>query len=156
MVFRLRNSLVAAAILALTACAADPSKETVGALTGGVTGGIIGSQFGKGTGKLLATGAGAVLGAFIGSEIGKKLDERDRAAAAQAEYDALENGQAGTVHDWRNGSSGHSGSITPGPSYSVNDYTCRDYVDRLLVDGHTETLHGTACRQPDGTWRPLS
>ena len=71
-----------------------------------MTGGIIGSQFGKGTGKLLATGAGAVLGAFIGSEIGKKLDERDRAAAAQAEYDALENGQAGTVHDGRNGSSG--------------------------------------------------
>ena len=142
--------------LGLSACADAGPKETVGGIAGGVTGGLIGNQFGKGTGKFLATGAGALIGALIGSEIGKQLDEKDRAISAEAEYEALDHGQPGTAREWSNAASGHSGSVTPGPTYSVNDYNCRDYVHKVLINGRTETIRGTACKQPDGSWRPLS
>jgi surface antigen len=30
---------------------------------------------------------------------------------------------------------------------------CREFTMRGFVDGESEEVFGTACRQPDGTWR---
>ncbi|WP_407047970.1 glycine zipper 2TM domain-containing protein [Methyloraptor flagellatus] len=139
----------------LAGCADAGPKQSLGTVTGALAGGLIGSQFGGGSGKVLAAGAGAALGALLGGDIGRNLDDRDRELAAQAEYDALEAGPAGSARQWR-GPSGHTGSITPGPAYAVNQYTCRDYTHTIYIDGKPQTARGTACRQPDGTWRPLS
>jgi surface antigen len=100
-------------------------------------------------------GLGATLGAILGSDAGRGLDERDRALSADAEYDALQYGAAGSARDWKNSVSGHSGAVTPGPAYSVNQYTCRDYTHRIQVGSKEEVIRSTACRQPDGSWRPL-
>jgi surface antigen len=32
---------------------------------------------------------------------------------------------------------------------------CRDFEQTVVVDGQDETVRGTACREPDGTWRAL-
>lgn len=148
--------IVAATVSALLAgCADNGPKQNLGAVTGALAGGLVGSQFGGGSGKVLATVAGAGIGALIGSDIGRQLDDRDREVAMQAEYDALETGPAGSARQWRGQSGRYTGSITPGPAYAVNQYTCRDYTHTIYVDGRPQTLRGTACRQPDGSWRPL-
>jgi len=33
---------------------------------------------------------------------------------------------------------------------------CREYSTTALIDGRQQRLTGTACRQPDGTWRMMS
>ncbi|MEJ1158018.1 RT0821/Lpp0805 family surface protein [Prosthecomicrobium sp. N25] len=100
-------------------------------------------------------GLGSTLGAILGSDAGRGLDERDRSLSADAEYDALQYGAAGAAKEWKNTLSGHSGIVTPGPAYSVNQYTCRDYTHRIVVGPKEEVVRSTACRQPDGSWRPL-
>lgn len=146
-------------VLALAACSGpngQPTKSDAGLAIGAITGGIIGNQFGKGQGKAVATAIGAVVGGIIGSEIGRSLDEADRRAAAYAEYSALEQGQSGAAVPWRNPDSGHYGTVVPGNPYRLGGRHCRDYTHTIYIDGEPQTLRGTACRNPDGTWRKVS
>jgi hypothetical protein len=41
----------------------------------------------------------------------------------------------------------------PGQAYQINSLVCRDYTHTVYIQGQPEVLTGTACRQPDGTWR---
>lgn len=156
----MRNSIVAIAMTAsigLAGCTGDVGpKQGVGAVAGAVAGGILGAQVGEGEGKAVAMTLGIIAGGLIGSEIGRALDENDRRAASEAEYRALETGRSGTPTRWRNPDSGHYGDVVPGPAYQVNRLDCRDYTHTIYIDGQPETARGTACRQPDGTWRPES
>lgn len=151
------NPALVLVVIGLAGCASGTPKQDATALAGGITGGIVGSQFGNGTGKAAATGAGALLGALVGREIARELDERDRVLTAEAEFDALDTGQPGVAREWRNPANEHRGQVTPGQAYSVNNYVCRDYTDRIYIDDKQPMqAHATACRQPDGSWRPLS
>ncbi|MDX2308455.1 MAG: RT0821/Lpp0805 family surface protein [Hyphomicrobium sp.] len=129
-----------------------PSKADAGLVLGGITGGVIGNQFGKGTGKIAATAIGAVIGGIVGSEIGKSMDQQDKMLAQQAEFDALERGQSGVARQWRNPDNGRYGEVVPSRPYKRNGNDCRDYSHKIYVDGRPQTLTGTACRNPDGTW----
>jgi surface antigen len=129
-------------------------KQTIGTVLGAATGALVGAQFGKGKGQLVGVAAGTLLGAFIGSEIGKSLDKADQEYMARTNQQALETNRSGTTSTWRNPDSGHSGTITPEPGYVNNDgLNCREYTQTITVEGRTETAVGTACRNPDGTWR---
>lgn len=151
------KTVAAATVIALlaTACSSSPygEKQTVGTLGGAALGGLLGSQFGDGTGRLVATGAGVLIGGLIGSEIGRTMDEQDRMRANQAVTQAHQ-APLGETIVWNNPDSGHSGTVTP-----VRDGTtssglyCREFQQTVTVGGRTETAYGTACRQPDGTWR---
>lgn len=33
---------------------------------------------------------------------------------------------------------------------------CREFQTHIIIDGKSEPAHGTACRQPDGTWRVVN
>jgi surface antigen len=139
--------------LALAGCLGDGPKQDAGALGGAVAGGLIGGAVGHG--NLGAIAAGAIAGGLIGNAIGADLDAADRRMAMEAEYRALEYGRAGAPVQWR-GRSGRYGDVVAGPIYRVNDFRCRDYTDTIYIDGRPETARGTACRQPDGTWKPVS
>lgn len=128
-------------------------KQTAGAVVGGVGGAVIGSQVGHGTGQLVATAAGTLLGAWIGSEVGKSLDRADQQYATQSANAALERYPDGQTASWKNPNSGHAGSTTPTRTYEDAQGPCREYQTSVVIDGRTQTAHGTACRQPDGTWR---
>jgi surface antigen len=140
--------------LMLTGCAQTGPKQGLGAFGGAIAGGVIGSAVGNGSAGAVA--GGAVLGAFLGGALGAQLDAADQRAAQEASYRALETGQTGTPVSWRNANSGHYGEVTPGPSYRVNAYNCRDYTQTIYIDGRPQMARGTACKQPDGTWKPVA
>ena len=136
--------------LLLTGCATHAEN---GAGMGALAGGLIGSSFGRGGGQVAATVAGAVIGGIVGSEIGRNMDRRDRMLAEDAEFDALERGGSGRARIWRNESNGNYGEIVPSRPYRRGSYDCRDYTHTVYISGRPETMRGTACRNPDGTWR---
>lgn len=149
-------SLICIVGLSVSACQGTGPKQGIGALAGAVAGGVIGNQIGGGEGKAVATTIGVLAGALIGSQLGKVLDESDQRRAALAQNKALEYGRSGSPVGWSNPDSGHRGEFVPQPSYSVNGLDCRQYSHTIYIDGQAEVLRGTACRQPDGTWREVS
>lgn len=82
------------------------------------------------------------------------LDASAQRAAKAAEQKALEFGRAGTPVKWKNGKS--SGEVVPATPYQVNTFSCRDYVHTVTVNGQTQSARSTACRQPNGTWQPVT
>jgi surface antigen len=68
---------------------------------------------------------------------GRDLNAKDRRAALEAEYRALEYGRTGQPVVWR-GRSGR-GEVVAGPPYQVNDYDCRDYTHTITTKGQSET-----------------
>jgi surface antigen len=152
-------SIRTTAALSLTAvllagCAGDPGPRTVsGAAGGALVGGAIGALTGGGTGNIVA---GAIAGGLVGGVIGNALDEEDRRRAYAAEMQALEYGGPGTPVSWQ-GQRGARGTIVPGPYHARGQYQrCRDYSHTIYIQGRPEVARGVACRNPDGTWSPIS
>ena len=157
---RLITTLLAAAMLAGCASSGDgpgqfgANKTTVGGLLGGIGGAVAGAQFGSGRGRLAAVAAGTLIGALVGSEVGKSLDKADQ----QQAYHAQQQAQAAPIGQtiaWSNPESGNSGTVTPvreGRIASTGEY-CREFQQNVQVGGQTQQAYGTACRQPDGSWR---
>ena len=153
----LRNAALGVALLGnvgLGACENAGPKETIGALGGAAIGGLAGAQIGKGSGQLAATAAGALLGFFIGQGIGSSLDKADQLYAERNAGEALESTPTGQTSTWSNPDSGNSGTITPTrTSYTDAGQPCREYQQTVTIGGETQQAYGTACRQPDGSWR---
>ena len=131
-------------------------KQSGGALVGAGLGALAGSQIGRGRGQLAAVAIGTIAGAMLGSEVGRSLDNADRAYLMSATARA---GAApiGRQVGWRNPDSGHRGIVTPmreGTHRGTGDY-CREFRQSVTIDGWTEEAFGTACRQPDGSWKML-
>ncbi len=145
--------------MGLAACSSGPdgrvSKADVGTGTGVLAGAVIGSQFGKGDGKIVGAVLGAFAGGVIGNDIGRKLDQRDRLLAQQAEFEALERGPSGQPRRWSNPDNGRYGDIVPEPPYQRSGRDCRDYAHTVYMEGRPQTLRGTACRNRDGTWSAI-
>ncbi len=130
--------------------------EVLGTLVGAAIGGLIGSQIGSGSGNKIAIGAGVLAGGLFGNRIGSQLDCQDQAYHVDTTQNALEYQPSGQTSTWRNPDSGHAGSVTPTKTYIVNDETpCRDFTQTIYVDGQSEEVTATACRQDDGTWQMM-
>ncbi len=128
------------------------NKTTGGTLVGAGVGGLIGSQFGGGSGNAAATVLGVLAGGLIGSQIGAQLDQADHVQLQQATYAALNSD--GRPAAWRNPNTGHHGTITPRPVYrDAYGQQCREFQQLITVGGQTQEGYGTACLQPDGSWR---
>ena len=116
--------------------------------------GCLGSQFGSGKGQIAAAVIGALAGAALGNEIGRDLDAKDRAHQRKTTAAALETIPNGETLPWQNQASGNRGSVSPTHTYQRDDGTyCREFTQNVTVGGRTERAYGTACRQPDGTWK---
>jgi len=149
-------AFVVVAALALSACEGSQmgQKQMGGGILGAVGGALAGSAVGSGKGTVAAVAVGTLLGAIIGSEIGKSLDNADKAAMAQTTQRSLESNPVGVTTTWTNPDSGHSGTVTPTRTYQApSGQYCREYTQTVQVGGKTEEAYGTACRQPDGTWK---
>ncbi len=126
------------------------NKRDVGTVAGAVGGGVIGHNIGGGAGKTVATIAGTLLGAYIGSEIGNSLDNADRAAMDRSTARALEYNQPGDALPWE---ATNSGTVIPGKYEKRGGTYCREFTQVVNVGGRSEKAYGTACRQPDGSWK---
>ena len=134
-------------LVVLTAC--NPTKQDVGTLVGAGTGAYVGSQIGDGSGQLAAVAIGTLLGGYIGGNLGKNMDELDRRRASSA----LENSPTGTSVAWNNPDTGIDYKVTPTKTYEEASGPCSDYTTEAVIDGRAEVVHGTACRQNDGSWQ---
>jgi surface antigen len=135
-------------------CAETGPKEGVGAVLGAAGGGLLGAQFGSGSGQLAATALGVLAGALIGSNVGRGLDDVDRMMQAEAAQSAFESAPSGATSTWDNPDSGNYGSITPTRTYqAASGEYCREFTQTVTVGGEEQQAFGTACRQPDGTWK---
>ncbi|WP_435684894.1 RT0821/Lpp0805 family surface protein [Sedimenticola selenatireducens] len=132
----------------LTGCE-NLSKRDTGTVLGGIAGGILGNQVGGGSGRTAAIIVGTLAGAYIGGSIGQQMDDNDRYRSQQA----LESNPINRTSSWRNPDSGNSYQVTPTRTYETASGPCREYTTEAVIDGRTETVYGTACRQPDGTWQ---
>jgi len=141
---------VSALALSLAACAEKP-KTTVGAAAGAAGGGLLGAALGGGAAGIAA---GVLLGGLAGGAVGNALDQADREQAWRAQQASMENSRTGETMAWENPDSGNSGTYTPQRTYqNAEGQYCREFQQTITVGGETETAHGTACRQPDGTWK---
>jgi surface antigen len=152
MAARIIAPVVAIALVA-SSCATieENPKAVLGSVIGAGAGAGIAALAGGGPGAIVGAGLG---GALIGGFIGNRLDARDKRMATQAAQQAFENNQAGQPSVWQNPDSGNSGSITPTRTYQLaNGQYCREYQQTIVVGGERNQAYGTACRQPDGTWK---
>lgn len=154
MALRISTTILIASTFAIVGCTASaPSKQTTGAAIGGVLGGVAGSQVGGGTGRTVATIAGVLLGAAIGGAVGSSMDQTDRVAAQTA----LERTRDNQMSEWRNPNTNVVYQVTPTNTYQTSaGEHCREFKTVAVIDGRQETVYGTACRQPDGTWKNIS
>ncbi len=154
----MRNTKILAVVaigLALPLAGCE-TKQDQGTVVGAVAGGLLGNSVGRGNARGATTIVGAVIGGIVGSEIGRGMDRTDRVLAERAEMDALERGSSGAPVTWRNPDNGRYGEVTPMAPYRRGPTDCRDYTHKVFIDGRPQIMQGTACRNPDGTWRNVS
>lgn len=156
-------------------------KDILGLIGGAVGGGFIGSTIGKGSGRTVATATGAVLGGLAGQSVGRSLDRADRYERRAGYYD--NSGYYGGGGYYETSRTYYAEpqpqrvyyvaprsyeqrvrtyEVVPAPaSYTVVDNSvggydqgyCREYNQRVTVGGRTQDSYGTACLQPDGSWK---
>jgi len=82
---------------------------------------------------------------------------RDRELMERMTQQALERSRSGTVSTWTDPDTGHIGSVVPVETWQASDGSyCREYQQTITIGGQTTEGYGTACRQPDGSWKIVS
>jgi surface antigen len=124
---------------------------------------VLGSVVGAGGAALLAGALGgrgwtvvaaALAGGLIGGAIGNRLDQKDKQMAAEAATRAFEANRSGQSSAWSNPDSGNHGTITPTQTYQLaTGQYCRQYTQNIFIGTEQHQTSGTACRQPDGSWK---
>ena len=146
--------------LVLSSCAS--TSERMRENPKGVLGSVIGAGAGAGIAALAGGGAGwivagALAGGLLGGAIGHRLDERDKRMATEAAHNAFEHNRTGTASTWQNPDSGNSGTVTPTETFqTASGQYCRRYTQDIMIGNEKHQTHGTACRQPDGSWQVQS
>ena len=151
----MKTTVLAATLVAAVALGGcQMNKQTGGTLVGAGLGGLAGSQIGGGTGKFVAVGAGVLLGSLIGSSVGQSLDRADQQHIHYTTQEALEYEPDRNKRQWRNPNSNNAGWVEPQRTYqTAQGQYCREFTQNVTVAGKTQQAYGTACRQPDGTWK---
>lgn len=126
-------------------------REQLGTALGAVAGGVTGYQFGSGGGKAAAVIGGTIIGALIGGHIGRSMDSIDQNCVGQI----LEHAPPDEPITWRDGLDRYQ--VTPSPAYQDREGRyCREYQATATIGGRPQQTYGTACRQPDGSWRLMN
>ena len=145
----LLKTLLIGVFIFSSGCAQYPQHEQEGMVIGGILGGVLGAQIGEGSGKTAATIVGTMAGAMIGGAVGRSMDDTDRLKTARS----LETVRTGVPSTWRNPDTGNQYTVVPTRTYDSGGSPCREYTVDAVVAGQRDKVYGTACRQPDGSWR---
>ena len=142
-------------ILALAGCEATGMRMGPGTATGGLggaaAGGLLGAALGGGSTSIAS---GVLLGGLLGAGVGQMLDQRSRQIQSQTVSRTLETAQSGTTTSWVNPDNGSRGKVTPLRTFRGQDGNyCREFQQSVVMEGQSQQLTSTACRQPDGSWR---
>jgi surface antigen len=97
--------------------------------------------------------AGCTVGGRGDGDVYTAMTDQDVDLAVQTLQKALEERPNGVPAAWRNDASGNAGTIEPVATWvTTGGYPCRDYVERLRVDGTEARFRNTACRDDEGRW----
>src|SRR5262249_11535023 len=124
-------------------------RDLIGAAIGGAAGGLAGNQFGKGKGRTAATIGGVVIGALVGGALRHALDDADQACVGQVLEHVPDRERVG----WRGR---ESYAVVPTRTYQNAGRYCREYQTEATISGRLQSVYGTACRQPDGSWQIIN
>ena len=81
-----------------------------------------------------------------------ELSEADRAAAAAAVQEALENTASSQALAW-DGPDGIAGLVTPLRTFKIKTgHFCRDFTEAIVREAVPLTVASRACRTADGRW----
>ena len=95
----------------------------------------------------------ALQGGIVGRS-GVSLTDSDKQRALEAEYRALEGAAVGQPVLWTG--KDVTGKVVAAAPYQVGSQNCRQYTHTIYIDGRPQTARGTACRNSDGGWNPVS
>lgn len=129
-------------------------------LLGAGVGGFVGNQFGSGSGQVAATAGGAFLGGLIGNDLGRSYYS-SRVYNSPAYYynnDPILFSDPGPYY-YQTYSPNYVAPPAPPPPPATVTFVdtegsyCREYSKKIRVGGRIQESYGTACLQPDGSWR---
>ncbi len=145
-----------ALVIGLVGCQSmqDSPKTAVGGLGGAAVGGLMAAALGGGG---LGIAAGVIGGGLLGGFLGNVLDDKDKERQAKATHAALETTPSGQASTWTNPDNGHTGAVTPVRTYqNPQGQYCREFTQQVSIGGEQHKAYGTACRQPDGSWKVIN
>ena len=144
----LRMTAVAIILMLVTfGCATDTTtKGTKGAAIGAGAGAIAGQVIGHNTeGTLIGLAVGGLLGYIIGNE----MDKYDQAQLNRV----YETSPSNRRTEWVNPDTKRTYAVTPKPAYKQSSgQTCREAEIHATIDGRSEKVMSTACRDNNGRW----
>lgn len=144
---KIRVALVSA-LLAVSGCTTLSGKAPTVAVTPASTP--------PSSGKVTTTIISAMGGGLISGSIGAGLSETEKRSALEAEYKALEYTTSGQKVTWKGAQASRYGEVVPAQPYRVGSQDCRQYTQTVFTGGAGVTARGTACRNADGSWTPLT
>ncbi len=109
-----------------------------------------------GSEKVAAAIISAMGGGLVGGTIGDDLSRGERRIALEAEYRALEYTPNRQPVVWGDKPDGHYGEVVAAAPYRVGSQDCRQYAHTVYTGGQPKRARGTACRNADGSWTPLT
>lgn len=170
----LTTALIAAMIGGFNAPAKAGDGEIFGTLGGAALGGFIGNQFGHGAGRAVGTGIGVFTGAVLGNSFGRSLDRPSYSYGGGYGYGYYPSYYAPSYYYEQNYV---APPAPPPPSVvyvqpQVIEYRerepahveggyvgagstpyCREFTQQIRIGNDVQESYGTACLQPDGSWR---
>ena len=152
-------TVVVGLVLAMLAGCASPSGgpgggTAIGGLGGAAAGGLLGAALG---GNATGIAAGVLIGGLLGAGIGSALDSNSQRHMNQTVQRSLETTPSGTASSWTNPDNGNRGTVTPTRTFqNAQGAYCREFQQTVSIGGREERAYGTACRQPDGSWKVVS
>ena len=143
--------LILLVIMSVVLISCEGNRAAVGGVGGAAAGGFLGHALGGGTAGIIG---GAIAGGLIGGAIGDRMDAADRRESQRASQQAFETAPSGQATTWNNPDSGNHGSVTPTRTFqTANGQYCREFQQTVVIGGEEQQAHGTACREPNGSWK---
>ncbi len=132
----------------------------LGTLVGAGAGGYVGSMFGRGNGRIATTGAGVLIGGVAGHEIGQTWDRSNygyytRGYYAAPYYPSSYETSPDYYYAPRYVPTYVAPPDPPPTTYISRTYDtyCREYSQTVRIGNTSQESYGTACLQPDGSWK---
>lgn len=146
------SCLFASSCLIISCSTNTQNQNTaVGAVGGAAVGGGV-AALAHASGGVIA--GAAVVGALVGGLIGHSADSADKSHMNSS----MNHTPTNKASYWKNKKTGVTYKVVPTSnvmSYNGNN-TCRTYTaTTTMMDGKTEQVNGTACRQANGTWQAI-
>lgn len=161
-VMALMAALGAASVAVPAPARADGDSEFLGTIVGAGLGGFLGSQIGHGSGRLAATGAGVFLGGLAGNSLGRSSGRAyghyppPRHTTYAPAYSTLYEETYEPSYVMTYYTPNYVAPPAPPPAIYIDNSSgsyCREYSQQVRIGNQIQESYGTACMQPDGSWK---